>query len=242
MKIQSKPKIGFLRLAIEAILIFGSVYGAFVLEDIRSKNFERQLLKEKLETHVDILAADSVTFNSRLTRGTTSFSTRLFESFDQHDEALSLLKKADPTSIREVYEMHKNGSLFVRIIQSATKSQHNLEDLRQEYEHLLLLDSTRYWLDKYEYHAWVINAFAGYVDAAFDELTDFGMKNYFVLTDNDKEAHIREFVTHPFYYNSITNHKSTFLVLVDLMEDYREDYPQIKKALQKEIEAQDEKL
>lgn len=51
------------RYLFEGVMIFSSVFGAFVLEDRRSKNFERELLLGKLEVLNEELILDSIKFH-----------------------------------------------------------------------------------------------------------------------------------------------------------------------------------
>lgn len=235
-----KKKLSIILL--EAVLIFGSVYAAFLLEDRRSKNFEREMLRDRLEDHIRILKLDSANFDERLGNRAGTPGEGLHASLDKHEEVMRLLKLGTRDDFIKVYEMHRSNQLFWRVIQRVTKSQHQFESLRESYEHLFLLDSTAYFMEQYQYHSWIINTFAQYADEQFEELNTFGLENYFVLTDNEKNEDILEFVSHPLYYNTIFRHKNTVELLIGFKKEYDEYFSKILNYIQKEIDEQNKIL
>ena len=94
MKIKESIKqLKLPKLLIEAILIFSSVYAAFLLEDKRSKRFERELLQQKLSTHLKVMQLDSITFQTRLLGNISStVNEGLKASISHHDIAIDLLE------------------------------------------------------------------------------------------------------------------------------------------------------
>lgn len=230
-------------LLIEAILIFSSVYAAFVLEDKRSKRFERELLQQKLVTHLKVMELDSLTFDSRLLgNANSSVNQGLEASMRYHEQAIELLEQQDDNAYLKVYELHKSGKLFWRVIQSATKSQHNLESITENYDHLIIDDSTRHYIKAYIYHTWVINQFAANSDNYIDDLSEFARENYFVFSQLENRADIIEYISHPYYYNTLKAHLNTLQILLGMKDDYFEDFSSIKAAFRREIVLQESLL
>ncbi len=241
-KLNLLKKIDLPRLIVEAVLIFASVYAAFILEDRRSKNFERQIFRDKLQAHLKILKYDSINYEQRLGTSNTSVNNGMKRSLGRQENALELLKFKSPDSLVKVYQMQKNNDLFWWVIQSSLASQHEFEELGKEYSHLIINDSTLHWMRQYNYHAFVLKKFATDTDQLLSDLEDFGYGNYFVLSDNDKEEDILNYVSHPNYYNTILKHIQYINMLYDLKASYDEDFPNIKAAILAEIEAQNELL
>ena len=232
-------KLNLPRLLIEAVLIFSSVYGAFLLEDRRSKSYDRKVLIGKLEKLNKVLVIDSALFESRLGKSETKYNDYYDGSISDHKSALTLLKTNLESNLIKVYTMHKEKRIYYRLFQLVIKSQHNIESIIQDFDHLIIMDSTRYWLNQYEKDTWTINGFVKNLDESMEEIESFGTKNYFVLSDNDKLTDILKFINHPFYYNSLTNHLGMMEVLkYDIKPSYSRHYLKIKKAIQREIAAQ----
>lgn len=59
LKIMKPPKI-LLRYFVEAVLIFGSVYGAFLLEDHRAKTEQEQLFAKRWDGLINSIEKDSL--------------------------------------------------------------------------------------------------------------------------------------------------------------------------------------
>ena len=234
--------MNFKRLIVEGLLIFGSVYGAFLLEDRRSKKFEREVLRDKLIAHLKVMKLDSITFDQRLGSSETKANIGLIKSIENHKMVLAYLKKGAKSDLMEAYQIHRNNELFWRIIQSATKSEHQLENILENYEHLLLNDSTLFYMKQYIYHTWVINQFASWADEQIDEVENYGFDNYFVLTSNEKEEDILAYVSQPIYFNGIKLHLDWIEALKKFKRDYDEDFKRIRSAIIREIEAQNELL
>lgn len=231
------------KLLIEAVLIFSSVYAAFLLEDKRSKRFERELLQQKLLAHLKVMQLDSITFESRLLGSINSSENEgLKASISHHKTAIGLLETRSDSAYLLVYELHKSGKLFWRIIQSVTKSQHNLEAIIENYDHLIVNDSTRSYIEKYIYHTWVMNRFAANSDQYIEDLSNFARENYFVFSPLENKKDIIEFISHPYYYNSLKSHLNTLEILFSLREDYFEDFASIKGGFIKEIKQQNSLL
>ncbi|MFY0687467.1 MAG: hypothetical protein JXQ90_09895 [Cyclobacteriaceae bacterium] len=236
-------QLKFTRLIVEAVLIFSSVYAAFLLEDKRSKRFERELLQQKLLAHLKVMEVDSITFETRLLGQVKSDANDgLKTSVALHKEALELLENRTESAYLEVYELHKSGRLFWRIIQSATKSQHKLEAITENYDHLIINDSTRHLIEKYIYHTWVLNRFAANSDQHIDDLSNFAREHYFVFSVIETKKDIIEFISHPYYYNSLKSHLNTLQILFTLRKDYFEDFSKIKVGIEKEVALQNTRL
>ncbi len=227
---------------VEAILIFASVYAAFILEDRRSKNFERQIFNDKLQAHLKIIRYDSINYEQRLGISNTTVNNGMKRSLRQQEYALELLKFESPDSLLKVYHLQKNNDLFWWVIQSSLASQHEFEELGKEYSHLIIKDSTLHWMRQYNYHTFVLKKFATDTDQLLSDLEDFGYENYFVLSDNDKRKDILNYVNHPNYYNTILKHIQYINMLHELKVSYDEDFPKIKAAILAEIEAQSDLL
>lgn len=139
--------------------------------------------------------------------------------------------------------MHKNYQTYHWIFQIAIKSKHNIESIKEGFEYLRINDSTMYWLEKYEYRTWAINKFTKVVDDYFKDIDSFGSRNYFVLSDNEKNEDIIKFVSHPYYYNCLKNHLKWMNYLKDFEKrKYDEEFLHVKSAIRKEITFQYEML
>lgn len=182
---------------------------------------------------------DSLTFDSRLMgKANSNINLGLKASIANHKRAIELLESRTESAYLEVYDLHKSGKLYWRIIQSATKSQHNLEVITENYDHLIINDSTRHYIESYVYHTWVINQFAANSDKYIDDLSNFARENYFVFSPLESKPDIVEYVSHPYYYNTLKTHLSTLQLLFGMREAYFEDFPKIKAGFLEEIESQ----
>lgn len=159
-----------------------------------------------------------------------------------HEQAIGLLEQRTESAYLKVYELHKSGKLFWRIVQSATRSQHNLDAITENYDHLIINDSTRHYIESYIYHTWVINQFAANCDQYIDDLSNFARENYFVFSPLENRTDIIDYVSHPYYYNSLKTHLSTLQILFDMKDAYFEDFPKIKAGFIKEIDSQNSML
>ncbi len=241
--IESVKRLRLPRLLIEAVLIFSSVYAAFLLEDKRSKRFERALLQQKLMAHLKVMDIDSITFGSRLLGTPKSQANEgLKTSIEFHKEALELLETRNDEAYLKVYELHKSGKLFWRIIQSVTKSQHKLEVIKENYDHLIINDSTRIHIEKYIYHTWVINQFAANSDQYIDDLHEYARNNFFIFSPLENRKDIISYVSSPYYYNSLKEHLNTLYILLDMRAAYFRDLSPMRTGIINEIELQKSKL
>ena len=241
-KLQWIKRIDLTRLVVEAILIFASVYAAFLLEDRRSRNFERKVFRDKLQTHLKILRYDSINFESRLGSSDSYVNNGMKKSLDKQLYALDLLKSNVPDSMLKVYQMQKEEALFWWVIQSTIVSQQKFEELSSEYSHLIANDSTLHWMRLYIYHSFVLNKFATDTDQLLVDLENFGYENYFVLSDNDNEEDALEYVSQPYYYNTVSKHIQYLKTLKNFKSAYDRDYTKIKEAIEAENEAQEKQL
>ncbi len=186
---------------------------------------------------------DSITFESRLLGNINSKTNEgLKESIINHRKALDLLETQTNSGYRQVYDLHKSGKLLWRIIQGATKSQHQLDVTSENYDHLIIIDSTRHFIERYTYHTWVINQFVENSDQYIDDLSLFARENYFVFSQLENERDIIEYVSHPYYYNSIKSHLNTIEILLGMRQDFFEDFSSIKQGFVKELEQQEAHL
>lgn len=123
---------------IEAVLIFLSIFGAFLLEERRSNNFERKLLIGQLEVLLEDLRIDSLKFHDMYEDiDSEEFfgNLNLYEDivFDSMAIKLILLKNHS-----RVYGMFENDSLFNYWVEPWTLETPSYESIISNYQWLVI--------------------------------------------------------------------------------------------------------
>ena len=102
-----------LKLIVEAILIFGSVYGAFLLEAKRNIAFERDLLIGKLEKLIEDIDSDSIKLIGTYKElGDSIYTVNLYEQFKFDSIGLSLLEAQNSNMYDSIWLMFWIGDFF----------------------------------------------------------------------------------------------------------------------------------
>ena len=103
-----------LKIIIEAVLIFGSVYGAFLLEARRSINFERNVLIGKLEKLIEDVDSDSIKLVGTFQDISDSiFNVNLYEEYKNDSIAVLLIDYQKPDMYDSIWSMFINADIFV---------------------------------------------------------------------------------------------------------------------------------
>lgn len=217
---------------VEAILIFLSVFAAFMLEARRSVDFERQSLVDELRAFKKDMASDSLYLGDFL------FQKEIWslhkDVFQPDSLILRMLLKNDPNLTDSIFYVWQASSSLrtsvdwfnLKYLAEWSNEQSGINRVLQ-YARFFSSDQLKSELRSYMHSRARINSYFNTLSERNQEVNFLLQTDYLLISIKDVPGPIREsIINEPIFQNSIRNEyricKDIFEEVFNLLEDYEE--------------------
>lgn len=232
-KKKRKFKINFAGILVEAILIFLSVYGAFLLEDKRTRDNNTKVLIEKLQQLKEEIQRDSLRFSDMVKPiGQSQYSLNIPTAIKADSIVTHHLQSDTPNQV-EIILQQKDIWLFI--------SQHWIEEsptydfLIRNYLQNIKLRETELFLESYYRTRRAILAHNSDYQNNYDRMTRYFDER--IPLSNPDKIELQKINT-PIWQNTVAKNAEKLLKMQGLIKTLLGKASATIKALESEVEAQ----
>jgi hypothetical protein len=236
------------RYVFEAVLIFGSVYGAFLLENQRAVSFERKIFIEELKILAQEIYFDSIKFHDFYEDidSDSGFAGDVdLWFFEQNlNYAFEKLLREDSMAYDSIFSMLYNGNLiapweksYFEDWDSETSTYANVRSKNELFINKVIINELKQYM-RYRTEITTINddeLAIGHEVIFEDLLTEYKVHN---MTMKDKQ----EFLNRAKIFNILDNLNYANSYILDVSREITKYSGKLRLSIQKEIEAQKKAL
>ncbi len=243
---QKRILLGYL---LEAILIFGSVYGAFLLEARRSTAFEREQLVGFLEVLVDELKSEELKFHDMYedidSAGYFHGDLELYNDIKYDTLAIQLLESNKSYRFDTVFHYYSNSKILntidTKYFRSWETEQSTLSQVFN-FKHLFLQEETLWFLNAYnDSRELIIQINLENIELNKRLIEEFDTEIVF-YGQNITPIQAREFVSSSLFLNTLYRRRHSDFRMYAEAKGLANFSPKLINKLEEEISSQRDKL